>query len=286
MGRARSGAGTAGPAEGVFEIDTGHCELTRDRLNDDGWMLRINGVQSSHINLADPLQLEFEYMRWIDALVQARWEQSFRLRALHLGGGACSLARCFAAAYPNARQVVVELDGRLAELVRSWFDLPRAPLLRIRVGEARQVTESLTESSRDLIIRDVFAGSETPRPLTTAEFTAQVRRVLAPGGLYVVNCGDGPSLALARAEAATISAAFEYTAIIADPPMLKGRRYGNVIIAGSDAPLVDGAAWPQLARRLLGGAMPAHLWEDTQVRRFGKGSRVLSDEVSDEKREY
>ncbi len=85
-----------------------------------------------------------------------------KLRGLHLGGGACSLARYFHAAYPDARQVVVELDGKLAEYVRGWFDLPKAPLLRLRVGEAREVTETLTPDTRDFIIRDVFAGSLTP----------------------------------------------------------------------------------------------------------------------------
>ena len=58
--------------------------------------------------------------------------------------------------------MVVELDGKLADYVRGWFDLPKAPLLRLRVGEAREVTESLTPQTRDLIIRDVFAGSLTP----------------------------------------------------------------------------------------------------------------------------
>jgi len=145
------------------------------------------------------------------------------------------------------------------------------------VGEAREVTASLTAGSRDLVIRDVFAGSETPRPLTTAEFTAQARRVLAPGGVYVVNCGDAPDLVRARAEAATISEAFAHTAIIADPPMLKGRRYGNIIIAGSDSPLAEGDQAARLARELLGGGVPAQLWEDAQVRRFALGSRPLRD---------
>ncbi|MEW9872054.1 spermidine synthase [Arthrobacter sp. HS15c] len=273
-----------GPVEGVYYIDTGDCELIADQDNSNGWLLRINGVMSSHIDLADPLFLDFEYMRWMAALIESRWPvasgkggaqpEPYRLRGLHLGGGACSLARYFHAAYPDARQVVVELDGKLAEYVRGWFDLPKAPLLRIRVGEAREVTETLTPDTRDFIIRDVFAGSLTPRPLTTAEFNSHIRRVLAPGGIYVVNSGDAPDLKNAREDAATIAAAFEHTVIIADPAMLKGRRYGNMVMAGSDAPL-DGD--PQLARRLLGGAVPAHIWNDAQVRAFAAGSPVRHD---------
>lgn len=221
---------------GRYEIDTGTCELLPDQFSSTGWLLKINGVHSSHIDLADPRELDFEYMRWIAALVESRFPADFRLRALHLGGGACSMARYFADVYPGARQVVVELDGKLAELVRGWFDLPRAPLMRLRVGEAREVTESLSEDSRDLIIRDVFAGDKTPVPLTSAEFLAHAKRVLAADGLYVVNCGDAPDLKTARREAATIAESFRHTAIIADPAMLKGRRYGNIIIAGSDVP--------------------------------------------------
>jgi spermidine synthase len=146
--------------------------------------------------------------------------------------------------------------------------------VRIRVGEAREVTRSLTESSRDLIIRDVFAGSRTPLPLTTAEFTREAKKVLAPDGVYMVNCGDGPDLRMARREAATIASVFAVTAVIADPAMLKGRRYGNIIIAGSDAPLGED---PNLVRGLLGGGVPAHLWQDEQVRRFASGSQPLND---------
>jgi spermidine synthase len=270
------GSRPEGPAAGIYYIDTGDCELIPDQDNSSGWLLRINGVMSSHIDLADPLFLDFEYMRWISALVESRWprESKPKLRALHLGGGACSLARYFHAAYPDARQVVVELDGKLADYVRGWFDLPKAPLLRLRVGEAREVTESLTGQTRDVIIRDVFAGSLTPRPLTTREFNSHVRRVLAPGGLYVANSGDAPGLLNAREDAATIADSFKHTMIIADPAMLKGRRYGNMVMAGSDLPFDDD---PGLARRLLGGAVPAHIWNDAKVRAFAAGSPVRRD---------
>ncbi|MFZ3415446.1 spermidine synthase [Arthrobacter sp. 3Tela_A] len=281
MGRQRPGKGKpeepapgAGPVAGRYEIDTGTCELLPDQFSSTGWLLKINGVHSSHIDLANPRELDFEYMRWIAALVESRFPADARLRALHLGGGACSMARYFADVYPGARQVVVELDGKLAELVRGWFDLPRAPLMRLRVGEAREVTESLSEDSRDLIIRDVFAGDKTPAPLTSAEFLAHAKRVLAADGLYVVNCGDAPDLRTARREAATIAESFRHTAIIADPAMLKGRRYGNIIIAGSDIPFAEDASLP---RTLLGGALPAQLWDDAKVRAFGRGSQVIHD---------
>lgn len=284
--RGRSAAPSSGPAAGPeagrYEISTGTAELVPDEYAPGSWVLHVNGVPSSHVDPEHPERLDFEYMRWIAAVVAAHVGAHLDpagLRVLHLGGGACSLARFFAAEYPAARQVVVELDGRLAELVREWFDLPRAPLLRIRVGEARAVTESLTPGTRDVVVRDVFAGAVTPEPLTTVEFARHVRRVLAPGGLYVLNCGDTRDLAGARAELAALSEVFEHVAAVADPAMLKGRRYGNIVLAASAAPLpAEGSAEAAaLTRELLGGAVPARYQDRAWVRSFVAGAAPRRD---------
>ncbi|GGC96133.1 spermidine synthase [Tersicoccus solisilvae] len=268
-------ADDVGPVAGVYPIDTGTAELVPDPYRDGAWQLLVNGVLSSHWVPGEPAELDFEYMRWIAALLRDRFtDGSAPLRLLHLGGAGCSLARWANAVYPASRQVVVEIDAALAALVRDRFDLPRAPMLRLRVGEARAVTESLTPGTRDVVIRDVFAGAVTPEPLTTLEFTRAVDALLAAGGVYVANCGDRPDLALARGEAATIAAVFEHTVAIADPPMFKGRRWGNIILAGSHAPLEPS---PALRRTLLTDAVPAQVWDDAQVRRFAAGSRPRVD---------
>src|SRR5215217_7270739 len=73
-----AGSRPSGPLEGVYYIDTGDCELIADQDNSTGWLLKINGVMSSHIDLADPLFLDFEYMRWMAALIESRWPPSGR----------------------------------------------------------------------------------------------------------------------------------------------------------------------------------------------------------------
>jgi len=193
-----------------------------------------------------------------------------KLRITHLGGGACSMARYFADLYPTSRNTVVELDAKLAEYVRAWFDIPKAPRVKIRVGEAGAVTATFAPASRDVLIRDVFAGDTTPEALTTVEFTRTVAESLAPGGLYILNCGDGPALTGARAEASALLEVFEYVCIVADSAMLKGRRRGNVIIAGSHAPLPEAGSVQAaaIARELMGGGVPAQYWDTARVRQF------------------
>lgn len=273
-----------GPIEGVYEISTGTAELIEDDYTPNGWVLEINGMESSHIVLGDPRALDFEYMRWLAAVIEPHVEAHLdpaKLRITHLGGGACSMARYLADVYPHSRNTVVELDAKLADFVREWFELPKAPLVKIRVGEARAVTETLAPASRDIIIRDVFSGYITPTPLTTLEFTEIAAKTLDAGGLYIINCGDNRDLAGARAEAAAISQVFEHTAAVADPAMLKGRRRGNIIIAGSHSPLpVEGeATTAAISKRLLGGGVPAQYKDDAWVRDFARPASPRRDPV-------
>ncbi|GAB33465.1 spermidine synthase [Gordonia otitidis] len=261
------------PAPGSHPIDTGTAEVITDPIS-GGWLLLINGTHSSHIHPDDPLALDFEYLRQMAAVIDDRYpDTSTQLRVLHLGGAACALPRTLAARYPRARQVAVEVDAELARLVREWFDLPRAPLLRIRVGDARAVTESLTEGSRDVVVRDAFSDARTPSHLTTVEFVSAVKRVLTPGGLYLANCGDASTLELVRADAAAVAEVFAHVMLIADPSMLKGRRTGNVVVVGSDDDLGPSAA---LVRTLLSDPLPARTIAGSEARRFGRG-RYLHD---------
>ncbi|MDO4916000.1 MAG: fused MFS/spermidine synthase [Rothia sp. (in: high G+C Gram-positive bacteria)] len=274
----------SGLVEGKYEISTGVAELIADDYTPDGWVLEINGMESSHVVIGRPRELDFEYMRWLVAVIEAHVETTLdpdKLRITHLGGGACSMARYLADVYPNSRNTVVELDAKLADLVREWFELPKAPLVKIRVGEARAVTETFAPDSRDIIIRDVFAGYVTPTPLTTLEFTQMASTSMAHNGLYIINCGDNRDLAGARAEAAAIAEVFEHTCAVADSAMFKGRRRGNIIIAGSHAPLpVAGEAiTAQITKRLLGGGVPAQYKDDAWVRDFARGTKPRRDGV-------
>lgn len=267
MGRKSTKA--SGPVAGEYQGDSGPLALEPDPYTADGWVIYVNGVPSSHIVIGAPRELAFEYMRWLASAVRAQVTGGFLnpRRITHLGGGACTMARYFADVYPDSRNTVVELDGKLAELVREQFDIPRAPRVKIRVEDARVVAASFTPASRDVVIRDVFAGAVTPETFTTVEFFTDCHRGLAADGLYVANCGDHSDLRGAKAELAGMAEVWRHLAVIADPPMLKGRRYGNIILLASDAEIAE----PPV-RDLLGGGVPAQFKGDAWVRRFMSGA--------------
>lgn len=255
----------------------------------------LNGVPSSFIDLDDPTNVGFEYMEIMAAVLDERTEGP--LDVVHLGAAGCAMARLVDARRPGSRQLGVDIDARLLELARSWFDLPRSPRLRLRPGDAREQLATVATSSVDVVVRDVFAGDRTPAHLLTVEFVVDVLRTLRPGGLYLVNCADKPPLSTARAEVATIRAALDRVAtdgsrrsdddlaLITEPAVLKARRYGNLVLAATapgGAEPGDGFAGAGLARALRSLAVPAHIITGTdEVSRFVGTTATFDDPADD-----
>ena len=227
------------PAElpvGPVPISTGTAEVVRDPDFPQRVTLHVNGVPSSSLDLADPGFLDFEYMQQMAAFVALL--PPGPLRVLHLGAAGSAFARHVEHERPGSRQLGVDLDARLLELVREWFALPRSPLLRLRADDAGHTLSSARDASYDVVVRDVFAGDRTPAHLVGTGFATEAHRVLRPGGVLLVNCADKPPLATARREVASLALAFGpdaaasgRLAAVAEPAILKGRRYGNLVLA-------------------------------------------------------
>ena len=262
-------------------ISTGTAEVRRDRDDPRSVMVLVNGVPSSSLHLDDPERLDFEYMQQMAVFLAHVAPPATPLAVVHLGAAGCSLARHVHATRPGSRQTAVELDPTLAELARAWFSLPRSPALRIRAGDAREVLSRLPDASADVVVRDVFAGDRTPSHVVTRQFLDDVARVLRPGGLYLANCADRPPLAHARAEVATALAVMADVALVAEPGQLRGRRYGNLVIAGTcgGGPAGAGSVLGRadVARDLRSLPAPARVLHGDELTAFATGSRVLED---------
>ncbi|WP_267243883.1 spermidine synthase [Streptomyces sp. PR69] len=218
-------------------VDTGLAELVPDRDRPGAWALLIDGAPQSHVDLDDPTYLSFEYQRRLGHVVDLAAPPGRPLRVVHLGGGACTLARYVAATRPRSTQQVVEVDAALVQLVRAQLPLDPKARIRIRTADARAGLGKTPDAWADLVIADVFSGARTPAHLTSVEFLAEVRRALRPGGWYAANLTDGPPLAHLRAQVATAAAVFPEVALAADPTVLRGRRFGNAVLLAADGPL-------------------------------------------------
>jgi spermidine synthase len=135
------------------------------------------------------------------------------------------------------------------------------------------VLERLPAGSFDLVVADVFAGARTPAHLTTLEFTSAAARALAPAGVYAVNVGDGPPLAHARGRVAAVRAVFPHVCVMAEAAVLRGRRFGNLVVAAARGELpLDG-----LTRRIAADPFPARLLAGAELDRFTGGAAPIVD---------
>jgi hypothetical protein len=262
-----------GPGRIVAAVDSGRAELVPHADRPRSFTLLLDGAPQSHVDLDDATHLEFEYVRRMAAAIDLVAPAGRPLRVLHLGGGALTLPRYIATTRPGSSQRVVEIDGGLVDLVRRELPWPADPRLRVRVGDAREAVASAHDASYDLIVTDVFAGARTPAHLTSVEFAGDVARVLRPDGTYVVNLADGPPLRYARAQVATVRAALPRACLVTDAAVLRGRRYGNlVLVAGRVPPPVAG-----LTRRAAGDWFPGRVLHGDELDRFVGGAEPVTD---------
>jgi spermidine synthase len=255
------------------QVASGIAELRPDRERRRGWTLLLDGTPQSHVDLDDPTHLEFDYIRRLGHVVDLAAPTRRPLRTLHLGGGAFTLARYVAATRPRSGQQVVELDGALVEFVRRELPLDRSWRLRVRTGDARDVVGRLPDGVFDLVVLDVFADARTPAHLVSTEFLQTVADVMAPAATYAANLTDGGALAFTRGQVATLQAVFPHTCLVADPAVLRGRRFGNLLLVGGRVPLpVD-----LLTARAAGDPSAGRLLRGPELDRFRAGARPVHD---------
>jgi spermidine synthase len=274
MGKARNPRRGRGAVEAVVEpVDGGLAELIPDRDRARAWTLLIDGAPQSHVDLDDPAFLSFEYQRRLGHVVDLAAPPGRPIQAVHLGGGALTLARYVAATRPRSTQQVVEFDGPLVQLVRRELPLDSNARIRVRSVDAREGLAKVPDGWADLVVADVFSGARTPAHLTSTEFLDEVRRALRPGGLYAANLADGPPLAHLRGQIATAAARFAELALIADPTVLRGRRFGNAVLVAADHPL----PLAELTRRTASDPHPGRVEHGRSLTDFTAGAVPVTD---------
>ncbi|WP_051196705.1 spermidine synthase [Jonesia quinghaiensis] len=262
--------------------------LEADRDSAHRITLFLDETPSSFIDLADPLNVGFEYLDTMFRVITTVLPDAGRI--LHLGAAGCSLARALHVALPTAHQIAVDYDAELLTLARKWFDLPRSPALRLRGGDALAELATMQPGSCDAIIRDIFAAGAIPHHVMDQTMVHTALDRLKPGGLYLINSADRQPLTLVRREVATLAWAltefaleqdlgsfnpYDHLVLVAEPSILKKRRYGNVVLIlhrpsedHQENPVIE---HPTMERQLRSMAVPATVVTGQALRSFVAG---------------
>ncbi|TPV49019.1 SAM-dependent methyltransferase [Pseudarthrobacter phenanthrenivorans] len=217
-----------------------HASIEPDPFTGGSYVLSIGGAEQSHVNLAQPEEIFYEYLRRIGHLVDLAAPAGTPVTALHLGAGALTLARYIQATRPGSVQYAVELERELLDFVLRQLPLPEGTDLQTVIGDARESLSRLDPALLfDVVILDIFSGPDAPAHLASSAFYREVRERLSPSGLLIVNVGDEPGLTLVRSQVAAMRAAMPDVAAVAEAGMFEGRYPGNIVLAGTQVP------WPQ-----------------------------------------
>lgn len=241
-----------------------------------GRLLVLDGLRHSYVDLADPTRLRFPYTRRMaDGL------DSFRpprrpIRALWIGGGGFTLPRYVSATRSGSSNVVLELDPNVVKVARRGLGLRTGPRLRVRTGDARVLVREEPARAYDVVVGDAYAGRSVPWHLTTREFMSDVRRRLAPGGIYTMNCIDAGRTRFVRSEAATLRSVFAHVALEARFGRPAAGLGENFVFFASDEPL------PLRALAAASGARHdgEELLDEAALARFVGDTRALRDDYA------
>jgi spermidine synthase len=233
-------------------------EFEADIFSATGLTLLVDGTAQSHVDPEDPTRLFFEYVRRIGHVIDAIGLPGSPLRALHLGGGALTLARYIAATRPGSRQVVVEVDRELLELVLARLPLPVGADIAVVVGDAASVIGDLaSQSPFDVVVVDLYARLEPPAFVATPAFMRGCLALVAPDGLIAVNVADAAGLERLREQSRALARALPTAELLVsgDPSVLSGNDEGNAVLVAA-----PGGFPPRLAERLAAnGPHPAEV---------------------------
>ena len=212
--------------------------IERGLADPDVRVLVLDRLTHAAVNLRDPTDLEFSYVRrFADTTAPLRAGLGASPDVLHIGGGGFTFPRYILAMHPDARQTVLELDPKIYEIAQSELGYVPSDRIDVRLGDARQSIRALPSDAFDLVVGDAFGGLAVPWHLTTREMIDQVARVLRPGGAYVLNIIDYPPLRFVRAETATLATVFPHVAVIARQRTIDGESGGNLVLYASDTSL-------------------------------------------------
>lgn len=162
--------------------------------------MRLDYLIHAFVSLDDPDRLIYDYEQTYAGLTEAvleGWSKPRGPRALCLGGGGFVFPRWLARHWPESHVEVAEIDPAVTRAAFEAFGLERDTPIQIHNLDARNHVDDLLRRQEDgeaagfdLVYADAFNHYSPPFHLTTLEFHDKVRRLLSPGGVYLLNIID------------------------------------------------------------------------------------------------
>jgi spermidine synthase len=209
------------------------------------------------------------------------------LHTVFLGGGSYTYPRYIQQVYPGSTMLVCEIDPAVTEANHQALFLPRDTAIETRWGDARNTFDQMLREQKhgklpyqfDFVFGDAFNDFNVPYHLVTVEFNEKIKKLMAPGGVYMINIIDDFRYSqFLGAYIQTARKTFPGVAVFSTDPVDVEPQRDTFVIAMSNKPL----DWTELGKRPHEREFEWCVLTDAQVEEAVRkaGGKVLTDDYS------
>lgn len=162
-----------------------YLQVSQDK---DSVILSTNvafGVQSIYKKNKELSGMYYDYALMAPMFIKDM-NSSKKMDDLILGFGTGTFAKQCKYYYPATRTDGVEIDEKIAELSKKYFDV-KDNEASIYINDGRTFLYSRDAKKYDLIMIDAYRDVTIPFHMSTIEFFREVKKHLNPGGVIVIN---------------------------------------------------------------------------------------------------
>jgi spermidine synthase len=178
-----------------------HVEVRRHPGTDDLRGLFLDRLLHTRVSMEDPLKDHYGYVSMFVELTHLRPSADRPPSTLTIGGGGYVLSRYLQTTWPGQTHDVVEIDPAVTRASRAALGLPERTGFRILHEDGRvfvnrragAVRSGAASPEYDVAYVDAVVDFAVPHQLTTVEFFAGLRTLIAEDGIVLVNLMDMPS---------------------------------------------------------------------------------------------
>ncbi|MBI5620376.1 fused MFS/spermidine synthase [Candidatus Gottesmanbacteria bacterium] len=102
-----------------------------------------------------------------------------------VGGG--SVITMLSGMFPDCRITAVDIDPTIITIAKTFFHLDALPHVKLVCADAKLFVRTPKARSYDMMVVDLFIGRIIPEFVSSPTWYRQIRRMLRPGGLLLIN---------------------------------------------------------------------------------------------------